>query len=102
MFRGVISDTHMAVSTRALAYRDRETSLTGVLSWSDTQSGRQPGILLIHGGAGLDEHARDQTRRYPPLRYTVLARDIFGEGLAGAPARVIPGPTPLPHDPPPL
>jgi len=99
MFRGVISDTHIAVSTRALAYRDRETSLTGVLSWSDTQSGRQPGILLIHGGAGLDEHARDQARRYAALGYAVLACDMFGEGVAGDRERVIRCLTTLRDDP---
>jgi dienelactone hydrolase len=81
--------THGAVSTRALAYQDFETSFTGVLSWSDAQRGRRPGILLIHGGAGLDEHARDQARRYAVLGYVVLACDMFGDGIAGDRERVI-------------
>jgi dienelactone hydrolase len=60
-----------------------------VLSWSDAQRGRRPGILLIHGGAGLDEHARDQARRYAALGYVVLACDMFGDGIAGDRERVI-------------
>lgn len=27
-------------------------------------SSPQPGVLLIHGGAGLDEHAREQAQRF--------------------------------------
>jgi dienelactone hydrolase len=60
-----------------------------VLSWSDAQRGRRPGILLVHGGAGLDEHARDQARRYAALGYVVLACDMFGDGIAGDRERVI-------------
>ena len=37
-----------------------------------------PGLLLVHGGAGLDEHARDQARRYAELGFTVLAADMYG------------------------
>jgi hypothetical protein len=29
----------------------------------DTGSAPRPGILLIHGGAGLDDHARGQASR---------------------------------------
>src|SRR2546430_9496024 len=47
------------------------------------------GILLIHGGAGLDEHTRDQARRYAALGYVVLACDMFGDGIAGDRERVI-------------
>ena len=58
-----------------------------------------PGILLIHGGAGLDEHARDQARRYAELGYTVLACDMFGDGVAGDPERVMACLTALRNDP---
>jgi hypothetical protein len=44
-----------AILTRTLSYSDLDTPLTGVLHWNEGQPG--PGILLIHGGAGLDEHA---------------------------------------------
>jgi dienelactone hydrolase len=91
--------THGPVSTRILAYQDRETSLTGVLCWSDAQRGGRPGILLIHGGAGLDEHARDQARRYAALGYVVLACDMFGGGVAGDRERVIRCLTTLRDDP---
>jgi dienelactone hydrolase len=43
----------------------------------------------MHGGAGLDDHARQQTRRYAALGYTVLAGDMYGEGVAGHRDRVM-------------
>ena len=72
------------ITTRDLPYRDLDTQLTGVLCRDDALAASRPGILLIHGGAGLDEHARQQARRYAALGYVVLACDMFGTGAAGA------------------
>jgi dienelactone hydrolase len=77
------------IATRDLAYRDLDTPLTGLLCWNDTQEGPRPGILLIHGGAGLDAHARDQACRYAALGYAVLACDMFGDGIAGDRERIM-------------
>lgn len=63
-----------------LDYEDRDARLHGALFTSGRQG---PGILLIHGGAGLDDHARDQANRYASLGYTVFACDMFGEGVTG-------------------
>src|SRR5689334_3119434 len=55
--------------------------------------------MLIHGGAGLDAHAREQAHRYAELGYAVLACDMFGDGVAGDRARVIAVITALRDDP---
>ena len=54
----------MNIVTRDLSYRDLDTPLTGLFCWDEAHDGPRPGILLIHGGAGLDAHAREQARRY--------------------------------------
>ncbi len=77
-----------------------DTSLTGVLCRDEAQTGVRPGVLLVHGGGGLDEHARGQARRYAALGYVVLACDMFGDGVAGDRARVISCLTTLRDDPP--
>jgi dienelactone hydrolase len=92
-------DAHSAIASKALSYLDAGTPLTGVLMWDEAQPARRPGILLIHGGAGLDQHARDQARRYAELGYAVLACDMFGDGVAGDRARVIACITALRDDP---
>jgi dienelactone hydrolase len=84
---------------RDIAYRDLDTPLTGLLCRDETLPGSRPGILLVHGGAGLDEHAREQARRYADLGYVVLACDMFGDGVAGDRERVIRCLTALRDDP---
>ena len=79
----------MNTATRDLSYRDLDTPLTGQFCWNDGQEGPRPGILLIHGGAGLDAHAREQACRYAALGYAVLACDMFGDGIAGDRERVM-------------
>ena len=77
------------ISSRDLAYDDLGLPLTGLLCWDEARDGPRPGILLIHGGAGLDAHAREQARRYAGIGYTVLACDMFGPGVAGNRERVM-------------
>jgi dienelactone hydrolase len=55
--------------------------------------------MLIHGGAGLDDHAREQAGRYAALGYVVLACDMLGDGVAGNRERVIGCLTALRDDP---
>jgi len=47
------------IATRDLSYHDLDVPLTGMFCWDDAREEPQPGILLIHGGAGLDAHARE-------------------------------------------
>ena len=63
---------------RQISYHDLNVPLLGFLHLPERPSGSLPGILLIHGGAGLDGHAREQAGRYADLGYAVLACDLFG------------------------
>ena len=88
----------MPLTTRTVVYADRDTPLTGELYW-DTDDVPRPGILLIHGGGGLDDHARGQASRYAALGYVVFACDMLGDGVAGDRERVIGSLTALRDDP---
>jgi len=79
----------MAISRRAVSYLDGQTPLNGQLHCNSSQRGKRPGILLIHGGAGLDDHAKYQADRYAAAGYAVFACDMFGDGVAGNRDRVI-------------
>jgi dienelactone hydrolase len=79
----------MTISSRTFRYDDCGTRLTGLLYTPGEASGRVPGILLLHGGAGLDEHAREQAQQYAGLGYAVFACDMLGEGIAGDRQRVV-------------
>jgi len=69
---------------RTLSYADGDTPLRGYLHLPEAAAGPLPGILLVHGGGGLDAHAREQAGRYAELGYAVLAADIFGPKAPGA------------------
>jgi len=47
----------MEISSRSIDYRDGDRELSGVLFWNDADRRERPGVLVIHAGAGLDDHA---------------------------------------------
>lgn len=96
----VINDkVSVNIAARDLQYNDLTTPLTGMLCRDETLPGSRPGILLVHGGAGIDEHARQQAHRYAALGYVVLACDMLGDGVAGDRERVVRCLTALRDDP---
>ena len=69
----------MPTTARDIAYSDGDTPLAGLLVGDDDETaGPRPGILLVHGGGGLDAHARGQAERYAALGYDVFACDMYG------------------------
>ena len=89
----------MATATRIVTYNDQETALTGFFAWDDAAPHPVPGLLLVHGGAGIDDHAKGQAQRYAANGYAVLACDMFGDGVAGNRERVMACLTGLRDDP---
>jgi dienelactone hydrolase len=89
----------MSPTASPLHYTDHGTPLTGALYRGDAELREQPGILLVHGGAGLDVHAREQAERWAALGYVVLAGDMYGDGVAGNRDRVVAAVTALRDDP---
>ena len=79
----------MPIQTRAFDYNHEDQPLTGMFAWDDTSSEKRPGILVIHGGAGLDDHAKEQARRFANLGYVAFACDMYGNGVAGNRERVM-------------
>lgn len=43
---------------------------------------RRPGILVLHGGAGVGSHERERAHRLAALGYIVFVPDLFGEKFA--------------------
>jgi dienelactone hydrolase len=79
----------MPINTQTIGYRDGDTELTGLLAWDDSRDHQRPGILVVHGGAGLDNHAKGRARRLAELGFVVLACDMYGNGAAGNRERVM-------------
>jgi dienelactone hydrolase len=79
----------MTLNTETIHYRDGGAELTGALFWNSIDDRQRPGVLVVHGGAGLDDHARGRARRLAELGYTVFACDMYGNGVAGNRERVM-------------
>lgn len=77
------------MNTQRLSYHDGDTRLSGFLFWQGPNQHRRPGILVVHGGAGLDDHARARARGLAELGYVTFACDMYGDGVAGNRERVM-------------
>src|SRR5947209_2129805 len=72
-----------AIQVRPVEYSDDGAALEGSLHYPDGAS-RSASMLLIHGGAGLDQHAREQAVRFAALGYVVLACDMYGRAISSS------------------
>jgi len=79
----------MAILTQNVKYCDGDARLTGLLFADATRCGKQPGLLLIHHGAGLDDHAKDRSQSFAELGLIVFACDMYGRGTAGNRERIM-------------
>jgi dienelactone hydrolase len=79
----------MDLKTETVPYRDGDRGMTGFLVWDSARSDRRPGILVVHGGAGLDDHARGRARRFAEWGFVAFACDMYGDGVAGNRERVM-------------
>ena len=60
------------IETEHVSYRDGDTALTGFLAL-DRYPGPRPGILVVQGGAGVDDHARGRALRLAEWGFVVFA-----------------------------
>jgi dienelactone hydrolase len=77
------------ITTKAVEYRDADVSLSGQFVWDDSRSSKRPGILVVHAGAGLDDHAKGRAKRFAGLGFVAFACDMYGNGVAGDRQRVM-------------
>src|SRR5579884_2438197 len=79
---------HMKLREETLDYRDGDTELSGLLVW-DGDEVPGPGVLVVHGGAGLDEHAKRRARQFAELGLLAFACDMYGKAVTGDRERVM-------------
>lgn len=77
------------ITSEGISYRDRDVELFGeLLSDSDKQE-RRPGILVVHGGAGLDDHAKGRARKMAESGFVAFACDMYGAEARGKRERIV-------------
>ena len=73
----------MRLETEPIVYRDGDARLHGFLAIDSDRVGKRPGVLVVHGGAGVDDHARGRARRFAEAGCAAFACDMYGEGVTG-------------------
>ena len=79
----------MQIATKQASYTDGDTKLNGIFFYDESHAAKRPGVLVVHGGAGLDDHAKNRARRFAELGYVAFACDMYGEGVAGNRERIM-------------
>jgi dienelactone hydrolase len=77
------------LDTHQIRYIQGTASLTGVFVPSQRTPTPDDGVLVIHGGAGVDTHALNRAQRFADLGYHAFACDMYGEGVPGDRGRVM-------------
>jgi len=79
----------MRLETEQIVYRDGAASLNGFLAIDTDRASRRPGVLVVHGGAGVDDHARGRAGRFAEAGFVAFACDMYGEGVTGNRDRIM-------------
>ncbi|MBV8090119.1 MAG: dienelactone hydrolase family protein [Alphaproteobacteria bacterium] len=72
---GAVTDLSR-VRGEAIEFKSGNDTIKGYLA-RPTQSGRNPGMVVIHEAFGLVEHIRDIARRFANIGYNALAPDLY-------------------------
>jgi dienelactone hydrolase len=79
----------LRLETEHIVYRDGVAQLNGFLAIDADRVGKRPGVLVVHGGAGVDDHARGRARRFAEAGFPVFACDMYGDGVTGNRERIM-------------
>ena len=74
----------MAVETRVVEYKHRDTTLEGVLAFDNASSQPRPLVLVSHAWGGRDEFAVQKARDLARQGYAGFALDLYGGGKLGS------------------
>lgn len=68
------------VKTKTVVTVHDGVTCKGHLAWDDAQTGKRPGILVVHEWWGLNADAKSRAEQLAKLGYVAFAADMYGEG----------------------
>jgi dienelactone hydrolase len=68
------------IRTETVPYNHGDTTLKGYLAYDTAQTGKRPGVLVVHEWWGLNDYAKSRTRQLAELGYVAFAADMYGDG----------------------
>ncbi len=67
--------------TEIITYNHGEVELEGFMAWDDSDSGKRPGILVIHEWTGLNDYSKMRCQQLAEMGYVAFAVDMYGKGV---------------------
>ena len=74
-------NTHAALRTGAIDYKQGDTTCEGYLAYDDAVKGPRPGVLVVHDWKGCDDYAKMRADMLARSGYVAFAADIYGKGV---------------------
>jgi dienelactone hydrolase len=68
-----------ALREEPVTYQDGGTTMKGVVYYDDAQTGKRPGIVLVHEWWGITKHTLAEARRFAEQGYTAFVADMYGD-----------------------
>jgi dienelactone hydrolase len=65
--------------TKDFDYLDGAKRMLGQLADEESATSKRPGMLVVHEGVGIEDHAMVRARMLARLSEVALAADVFGE-----------------------
>jgi len=75
---------NMAVETRTVEYKHRDTVLEGVIAVDNASTQPRPVVMVSHAWGGRDDFAVQKARDLARLGYVGFALDLYGKGKLGS------------------
>jgi len=69
------------MKTEEIEYKDGDVVLQGYLAYDDAQSGKRPGVLIVHEWTGHNKYVRHRAEQLAQLGYVAFALDMYGKGV---------------------
>jgi len=74
------SSSEKNIKEEQINYEIDGTKYDGYVYYDEEQTGKRPGILVVHEWWGLNHYSRDRAKQLAELGYISMAVDMFGSG----------------------
>lgn len=71
--------THTSIQSRTIPYTSEGVTMLGTLAVDSTQTGKRPGVLIVHEWWGRTPFVEDRARELAKFGYVGFALDLYGE-----------------------
>lgn len=76
--------TRAEIVTKAVEYRQGDTTLEGYVAYDDSVKTPRPGVLIVHQWKGLGAYEKMRAEMLAKMGYVAFACDIYGKGVRPA------------------